>query len=123
MPRTVLIVDDHAGFRRTVRRSLELDGWEVVGEAEDGATALEAAERLHPTVVLLDIGLPDASGFVVAAKLHAAHSAHAVILTSTRDAADVAPLARGSWAAGFLAKSELSGPALDALLAEVVPHG
>ncbi len=123
MPRTVLIVDDHAGFRRTVRRSLELDGWEVVGEAADGATALEAAERLEPTVVLLDIGLPDESGFVVAAKLHAAQSADAVILTSTRDAADVAPLARGSWAAGFLAKSEISGPALDALLAEVLQRG
>ena len=119
MPGTVLIVDDHAGFRRTVRRALELEGWEVVGEAGDGAGGLEAAQQLQPDLVLLDIGLPDESGFVVAAKLYAAQSAHAVVLTSTRDAADYAMLARGSWAAGFVAKSELSGAALDALLARV----
>jgi DNA-binding NarL/FixJ family response regulator len=116
--RTVLIVDDHAGFRRTVRRSLELDGWHVVGEAADGAGALEAAGRLRPGLVLLDVGLPDSSGFAVAAALHDARSAGAVVLTSTRDAADYGSLARGSRAAGFLAKGELSGAALDALLAE-----
>jgi DNA-binding NarL/FixJ family response regulator len=119
MPRTVLIVDDHAGFRRTVRRSLELEGWHVVGEAGDGAEALAAARRLQPALVLLDVGLPDTSGFAVAAALHDARSADAVVLTSTRDEADYGPLARGSRAKGFLAKSELSGAALDALLAEV----
>ena len=119
MARTVLIVDDHAGFRRTVRRSLEQDGWEVVGEAADGISALEAADLLRPDLVLLDIGLPDQSGFAVAAKLHAARSAHAVVLTSTRDAADYELLANGSWAAGFVAKSELSGAALETVLASV----
>ena len=58
MPRTVLIVDDHAGFRAYARRALELDGWEVVGEAADGASGVEAAGRLAPELVLLDVGLP-----------------------------------------------------------------
>jgi hypothetical protein len=53
----------------------------------------------------------------VAAALHEARRAGAVVLTSTRDAADYGSLARGSGAAGFLAKAELSGAALDALLA------
>ena len=45
MPITVLIVDDHAGFRSTVRALLEAEGYEVVGEAEDGASALAALLR------------------------------------------------------------------------------
>ncbi|MEO6206898.1 MAG: response regulator, partial [Candidatus Limnocylindrales bacterium] len=57
----ILVVDDHAGFRATARRLLERDGWSVV-EADDGAAALLAVAALDPDVVLLDIGLPDASG-------------------------------------------------------------
>ena len=68
--RTVLIVDDHAGFRRTVRRALELEGWEVVGEASGRRRRRwRPPSGCIPTLVLLDIGLPDESGFVVAAKL------------------------------------------------------
>ena len=67
--RTLVIVDDHAGFRSSARELLELDAFEVVGEAGDGADALAAVARLAPEVVLLDIGLPDMSGFDVAERL------------------------------------------------------
>ena len=70
MERRILIVDDHAGFRRSAARSLVAAGWNVVGEAEDGTAALEAAERCNPDVVLLDVGLPDISGIEVARLLH-----------------------------------------------------
>ena len=113
MPRTVLIVDDHAAFRARARRALELDGYAVVGEAHDAASGIAAAARLRPALVLLDVGLPDASGFAVAAEI--AGDGTAVILTSTRD---YDPLDDGSAAAGFVPKSELSGAALDAVLAE-----
>ena len=66
MPKTVLIVDDHPSFRRTARALLESEGFEVVGEAEDGASAIEAARKLRPDVVLLDVQLPDMDGFAVA---------------------------------------------------------
>src|SRR4249920_1240423 len=56
---TVLIVDDHPGFRGFARRLLEADGFTVVGEAGDGGSAVEAAARLRPALVLLDVMLPD----------------------------------------------------------------
>ena len=48
MPMTVLIVDDHPSFRATARALLEAEGFEVVGEAADGAEALELVARMHP---------------------------------------------------------------------------
>ena len=63
---SVLIVDDHPSFRASARALLQAEGFEVVGEAADGAEALRAAEELHPDVVLLDVQLPDTDGFDVA---------------------------------------------------------
>jgi DNA-binding NarL/FixJ family response regulator len=65
----VVIVDDHAAFRRSARRLLELGGFEVVGEAENGASGVALARKLEPEVVLLDVALPDMSGFEVAEQL------------------------------------------------------
>lgn len=116
MPTTVVIVDDHAGFRRMARRMLEEAGFDVVGEAADGESALSSVATLVPQVVLLDIQLPDLDGFVVARRLAESGSSAVVILTSTRSASDYgARLARTS-AIGFIAKSELSGPAVAGLL-------
>ena len=69
MGKSVLIVDDHPSFRASARRMLEAAGYEVVGEAEDGAAALDAAGQLRPDVVLLDVRLPDIDGFEVARRL------------------------------------------------------
>ena len=69
MARTVLIVDDHAGFRRTARRMLEAEGYEVVGEAPDGRSAKAMTPELDPEVVILDVGLPDCDGFELAPRL------------------------------------------------------
>jgi DNA-binding NarL/FixJ family response regulator len=114
VPRTVLIVDDHAGFRRRARRALEADGYEIVGEAKDGAAGIEAAARLAPDVVLLDVHLPDASGFDIASRM----LARSVVLISTHDRQDYAELITRSGARGFLAKDQLCGASLEALVAE-----
>jgi DNA-binding NarL/FixJ family response regulator len=109
--RTVLIVDDHADFRRTVRALLEADGFEIVGEAVDGRSAIAEAKRLRPRLVLLDIQLPDLDGFEVAARLKEASDPPAVVLTSSRSASAYRRRLAQS-ALGFVAKSELSGEAL-----------
>jgi DNA-binding NarL/FixJ family response regulator len=116
MGRTVLIVDDHAGFRRLARRMLEADGYAVVGEAADGRSALAAAHELRPDLVLLDVQLPDIDGFRVTEALASGKEAPAVVLTSTRDQADYARRVERSDARGFVAKSELSGEAIASLL-------
>lgn len=109
---TVLIVDDHAGFRATARLLLESDGWTVVGEAADGTDGLAAAAELAPDLVLLDVGLPDVDGFDVAARLTGRDGAPAVVLCSSRDARDFGPLVSRSGARGFISKADLSGSAL-----------
>jgi DNA-binding NarL/FixJ family response regulator len=115
--RTVLIVDDHAGFRSCARRAIEAtDGFEVVGEADNGVAALQASSELHPDIVLLDVQLPDVDGFEVAARLTANGGGPAVVLTSTRDAADYGRLIGDSGARGFIPKGELSVETVQALL-------
>jgi len=115
--RTVLIVDDHKGFRRTARELLEADGFEVVGEAADGESAITEVKRLRPQLVLLDIQLPDVDGFEVAAKIGEVSDPPVVVLTSSRDARSYRRRLALSPARAFLPKSELSGDALAALLA------
>ena len=113
----MLIVDDHPGFRSAARALLEADGFDVVGEAADGESGLAAAERLQPGLVLLDIQLPDLDGFAVAERLASSQSAPAVVLVSSRAASSYRRRLVDSPVLGFVAKSELSGAALSALLA------
>jgi DNA-binding NarL/FixJ family response regulator len=114
MALSVLIVDDHAAFRAAARKLLEADGLAVAGEAGDGAAALDQARRLRPDVVLLDIALPDASGFDLADAL--ASAGLRVILVSSRQASDLGRRVAQSPALGFVPKDELSAARVRALL-------
>jgi DNA-binding NarL/FixJ family response regulator len=114
--KTVLIVDDHDGFRHKARALLEADGFEVVGEAADGESALVQAVRLNPGCVLLDVQLPDGDGFEVARRLAATADPPAVVLTSSRAASGYRRRLADSPALGFLPKSDLSGETLAAFL-------
>jgi DNA-binding NarL/FixJ family response regulator len=116
MDATVLIVDDHASFRSSARLLLESEGFEVVGEAEDGHTAVAQTAALAPDLVLLDVQLPDIDGFEVARRIVADGGPANVILTSSREEHDFGQLVQGSGARGFVGKADLSGPALRALL-------
>jgi DNA-binding NarL/FixJ family response regulator len=116
MTRSILIVDDHAGFRRAARALLDAEGFEVVGEAADGRSALAAVGRLRPDVVLLDIQLPDQDGFAVADAIAEGTVRPLVILISSRDRSSYGPQLETAEVAGFLAKSRLTGAAIRALV-------
>jgi DNA-binding NarL/FixJ family response regulator len=111
--RTVLIVDDHAGFRASARALLEAGGFTVTAEAADGRSAVAAVARFRPDLVLLDVQLPDVDGFAVAELI--AGQAEIVLISSRAANAYRGRLAASS-VAGFLTKSELTLPALTALL-------
>jgi two-component system nitrate/nitrite response regulator NarL len=114
----VLIVDDHAPFRALARMVLAADGFDVVGEADDGAHALRCARDLHPDVVLLDVQLPGVDGFGVAEALAGQPEPPVVVLVSSRSRTDYGRRVAQSVARGFIAKAELSGEALRLVLAE-----
>jgi len=111
---SVLIADDHASFRRLARRLLETAGYTVVGEASDGASTLAAVSELRPDVVLLDVLLPDATGFAVADRIAAQPEPPVVLLTSSRSATDYGAAVAGRI---FLAKSDLTPSRIEAALA------
>jgi DNA-binding NarL/FixJ family response regulator len=116
MSTRVLIVDDHAPFRALARLLLTAEGFDVVGEAGDGATAITAARDLEPEVVLLDVQLPDIDGFGVAEVLAGHGPAPTVVLVSSRSRGDYGARLAGSTARGFIAKAELSGDELRRVL-------
>jgi DNA-binding NarL/FixJ family response regulator len=116
MPHRILIVDDHPSFRASARVVLESEGFEVVGEAADGASAISECCRLRPEVVLLDVQLPDTDGFHVCAEIIAHAEPPTVIMTSSRDGSDFGPLVTTSGARGFVPKAELSGERVQELL-------
>jgi DNA-binding NarL/FixJ family response regulator len=113
---SVLIVDDHAGFRAFARALLEAEGFVVVGEAPDGASALAAVRDLRPRFVLLDIHLPDFDGFAVCERLaEAGGELPVVVLTSTREASSYRRRLDASGASAFIPKAELTGARLAAI--------
>jgi DNA-binding NarL/FixJ family response regulator len=89
-----LIIDDHPSFRASARNVLEDAGFVVIGEAQDGASGLAAATVMRPTVVLLDVQLPDIDGFDVAAWLTSQDDGPAVVLTPAGTAASSAGWSR-----------------------------
>ena len=102
----ILIVDDHSVVRRGLRHLLASHAdMEVVGEAGDALSALQAVTRLEPDVILLDIRLPGASGLDVAPQLRQAAPAARIIVLTTYEDDEYLVRAMGSGVQGYLLKS------------------
>lgn len=114
--RRVLVVDDHESFRSCASALLQAEGFDVVGEAKDGATAVSCVSELDPQLVLLDIQLPDMDGFAVTEQLLAANPELQVVLVSSRERSAYGDRIDECGARGFLTKSDLSGDLLEGLL-------
>jgi DNA-binding NarL/FixJ family response regulator len=106
MPGRVLIVDDHPLTRSALAALLSQHGFEVAGEAADGSEAVEAAVRLQPDIVLLDLSMPGVDGLTALPRIrNAAPTCEVVVLTASGTEENLLAAIRGG-AAGYLLKSE-----------------
>jgi DNA-binding NarL/FixJ family response regulator len=115
----VLVVDDHQVVRQGLRAFLDAqDDVEVVGEAADGTACVDAAERLRPDVILLDLRMPDGDGLdALRALRERGNPARVLVVTSFTEPAMVLPAVRAG-AVGYLYKS-VDPPALAAAIRAV----
>lgn len=112
----VLVVDDHPLFRAGLAGLLAtVADMQVVGEADDGDTAVEAAARLRPDVVLLDLGLPRVPGLEAARRILALDPAPAVLIITMVDDDDTVVAALQVGASGYLLKGAAQEQVLDAV--------
>lgn len=108
-PIRVLIADDHALVRAGIRALVEkLEGVVVVGEAGKGSEAMDLVSELKPDLMLLDITMPDGSGFEVLGHVKKNFPEIRVIVLTVHEAGEYAIRALREGAAGFLPKSAAS---------------
>lgn len=113
---SVLVIDDDATFRELAVCMLEKMGLSVVGEADTIEAATVAARNLRPEAALVDVALPDGSGVTLAVELAGLPWGPRIVLTSNDPGALTQAIARSSGAAAFIAKEDLPGSGLRALL-------
>lgn len=123
MDQSVLLVDDDPEFRRLARRLLAASGLNVVGEAESVRSAVEAADRLRPTAILLDVELPDGDGVTLTRELAALPWRPRIVLTSIDGDITSVEEAVEAGALTFISKSELPNSPLSELFADECPDG
>lgn len=100
----VLVADDHSLFRDGIISLLEAAGFEVVGQAGDGCTAVEESLRLHPDLVLMDIGMPEMNGLEALRQIKAGlPDTQVVMLTVSQEDHDLVEAIK-SGAHGYLLK-------------------
>lgn len=114
-PLRVLVVDDHSLVRSGIIGLLEAADIEVVGEASNGREAVEAAQRLHPEVVLMDIRMPVMDGIEATAAMVALAPAPKVLVLTTFDLDEYVYRALQAGASGFLLKDARPERLVDAV--------
>jgi len=104
-PLRILLVDDHAIMRDALKALLKTEsGIEIVGEAATCAEALDAVDKLRPTVAVIDIGLPDRSGIALAAELKARGSPTRVLVLTANASQEYVRTALRAGVLGYVLK-------------------
>ena len=114
---TVLIADDFEAFRKFLRSELQMVGFREVVEASDGLEAAEKAAELQPTLVLLDIGMPNLDGLRAATRISSIAPKSKVIFVSQNTDPDIIRFALSDGAVGYLCKSSVKRELLPAIQA------
>lgn len=119
---SVLLVDDQETFRDIARDQLAVDEtFLIIGEAADGTGAIQMTEKLHPSVIVMDIQMPDMSGIEAARQILKDNPSVRIVLTSMGDDMEYGPLAREIGACGFIPKRDLSPKAVHKLIDDHLP--
>ncbi|MBK9181319.1 MAG: response regulator transcription factor [Acidimicrobiales bacterium] len=100
----LLLADDHRMLREALRRSMEDEGFEVVGEAGDGEEALHLVDELGPDVVLMDISMPELNGIEATRDVHARHPGVKVVMLTMHADQELLAQAIRAGAVGYLVK-------------------
>jgi len=100
----LMLADDHRMLREGLRRSMTEEGFDVVGEASDGAEAVALADRLLPEVILMDVTMPEVNGVEATRAIRQRHpQIRVVMLTMHADESVIASAIRAG-ASGYLVK-------------------
>jgi DNA-binding NarL/FixJ family response regulator len=100
----ILIVDDNATARTTIRSLLDWHGFQVWGEASGGKEAIEKAIELKPDIVLMDINIPDMNGISAAQEIRRILPKTKIVFLTVHDT-PAAKIGTRLWAHGFVSKS------------------
>ena len=120
----VLIVDDQPPFRDASKMVVELtDGFEVVGEAENGEEGVELAANLRPDLVLMDVQMPGIDGLEATRRITDVDDPPHVLVMSTHESGDYDAPAREAGAVAFIPKSQFSMDALEEIWASILTAG
>jgi DNA-binding NarL/FixJ family response regulator len=115
----ILIADDHEIIRQALRGLLvRRSDWQICGEAANGREAVEAAKRLVPDVVILDVSMPELNGLEATSRIHKALPATEILVLTMHDAEDLVSQVIAAGARGYLLKSSVTAhieAAIDAL--------
>jgi DNA-binding NarL/FixJ family response regulator len=116
----ILIADDHEIFRKGLRSLLESRAeWEICGEASNGLEAIEAARKLTPDVVLMDIGMPYVNGLDATKQIRKELPKTRVLILSQHDSPHMLTAAADAGAFAYVTKSQVAPELLAALDAVV----
>ena|SRR6201995_321870 len=106
-PLRIFLADDHEIVRYGLRTLLEIRGeWMIVGEASDGAAAIEGVQSCEPDIAILDIGMPIVDGLTAARKILASGQDVKILILSLHDSKNVIRQVVDSGAKGFVLKSD-----------------